>query len=151
MDGDMSGVKQQTKRMGSRGAHLLPFLVFSFLPFNSALANEILPDPTRPAAEAGMTGSVATVSGGPVLQSVMIRPGHRSAVIGGQLLAVGEHYGDAKLIRVSESEVVLAGPEGQQVLKLFPAVEKRLAHPPREDAPKRGKNKSKRNSEQKAS
>jgi MSHA biogenesis protein MshK len=81
----------------------------------------------------------------------MIRPGRRTALISGQLLAEGERFGDAKLIKISEGEVILAGPEGRQTLKLFPEVEKKFVQPPRGESLKRGKNKSKRNSEQKAS
>jgi MSHA biogenesis protein MshK len=114
-----------------------------------ALAAEMLPDPTRPPVEAGVEipGAAAT---GPVLQSVMIRPGRRTALISGQLLAEGERFGDAKLIKISEGEVILIGPEGRQTLKLFPEVEKKIVRPPRVEPLKRGKNKSKRNSEQKA-
>lgn len=114
------------------------------------MAAELLPDPTRPPAEAGMEVSSAAAAG-PVLQSVMIRPGRRAAVISGQLVTEGGRFGGARLSRVSESEVILVGPEGRQMLKLFPGVEKHFARPPQEEALKRGKNKSKRNSEQKAS
>jgi len=114
-----------------------------------ALTAEVLPDPTRPPVEAGeeTPGAVAT---GPVLQSVMIRPGSRAAVISGQLLTEGERLGDAKLVKISEGEVILVGSEGRQTLKLFPGVEKKFARPSQEETLKRGKNKSKRNSEQKA-
>lgn len=114
------------------------------------MAAEVLPDPTRPPVEAGVEipGTVAT---GPVLQSVMIRPGRRTAVISGQSLAEGERFGGAKLIKISEGEVILIGPEGRKTLKLFPGVEKKFIQPPQEETLKRGKSKSKRNSEQKAS
>jgi MSHA biogenesis protein MshK len=116
------------------------------------MAAEALPDPTRPPVEAGMeTPGAPATAAGPVLQSIMIRPGHRTAVISGQLLAEGERFGDAKLIKISEGEVILVGPEGRKTLKLFPGVEKKFARPPQEKTLKRGKNKSKRNSEQKAS
>lgn len=120
-------------------------------PAAQALAADVLPDPTRPPVEAGVESPGAPVAtGGPVLQSVMIRPGRRTAVISGQLLAEGERFGDARLVRVSEGEAILAGPEGRQTLKLFPGVEKHFAPASRQEALQRGKNKSKRNSEQKA-
>jgi len=116
-----------------------------------ARAEEALPDPTRPAPEASMTAGVP--ASGPVLQSVMIAPGRRTAVIGGQLLAEGDNFGDAKLVRISEGEVVLSGPGGQQKLKLFPGVEKTLILAPQAvapgTAPKRAKHKSNRNIERK--
>lgn len=150
MDGDMIGAKQRAKRMSGFAAPLFLPLAFCLLSFDSALAAEVLPDPTRPAAEAGLAGDVVAVASGPVLQSVMIRPGRRTAVISGQLLAEGERFGDARLVRISEGEVILAGPEGRQTLKLFPGVEKHFARPPQQETLQRGKNKSKRNSEQKA-
>ncbi|MDP2785488.1 MAG: hypothetical protein Q8O38_12980 [Sulfurimicrobium sp.] len=117
-----------------------------------AAAAEMLPDPTRPPLAAGVaaTGANATPDAGPVLQSVKIAPGRRSAVISGQLLAQGERFGAAKLVSISESEVVLLGAEGRQTLKLFPGVEKRVALPPQGQDLKPAKNKSKRNTEQKA-
>lgn len=152
MDGDMIGAKQKAKRTGGLAAPLfLPFAL-CFLPFASALAAEVLPDPTRPPLEASVEApGMAVVTTGPVLQSVMIRPGRRAAVISGQLLAEGERFGDSKLIRISEGEVILAGPGGRQTLKLFPGVEKQFVRPPQEKMRKRGNNQSKRNSEQKAS
>lgn len=121
-------------------------------PTVQAVAAEILPDPTRPPAEAGMeTPGALPVATGPALQSVMIRPDRRMAMIGGQLIAEGERFGDTRLVKVSESEVILSGPEGRQTLKLFPGVEKQPVLPPQGKTPKRGKNKPKRNSEQKAS
>lgn len=150
MDGDMIGAKQRAKRMSGFAAPLFLPLAFCLLPFASPLAAEMLPDPTRPAAEAGLSGEVAPVASGPVLQSVMIRPGRRTAVISGQLLAEGERFGDARLVRVSEGEAVLAGPVGRQTLKLFPGVDKHFARPPQQEKLPGGRNKSKRNSEQKA-
>lgn len=151
MDGDMSGIKHKTELTRYFGTRELAFLFFCLWPVGFSMAAEVLPDPTRPPAEAGMMGDVAAVPSGPVLQSVVIRPGHRSAVISGQLLTVGERFGDAKLVQVSEGEVVLVGPEGREVLKLFPGVEKQFARPPQTETLKRGKNKPKRNSKQKAS
>lgn len=116
-----------------------------------AQAEDVLPDPTRPPPEASMAAGPARAAG-PVLQSVMIAPGNRSAVIDGQLLKEGELYGDAKLVRITGSEVILSGPEGEQTLKLFPGVEK-TAREPRsaQSAPtaKSGTKKSNRNTERK--
>ena len=117
-----------------------------------AATAEVLPDPTRPPLAAGFaaTGANAPPDAGPVLQSVKIAPGRRMAVISGQLLAEGERFGAAKLVSISESEVTLQGPEGRQTLKLFPGVEKHVAHTMRSQLPVRDKNKSKRKTEQKA-
>lgn len=154
MDGDMikaKGKRQEAKGMSGFAAPLFLIFHFCLLPFDFALAAEFLPDPTRPPAEAGVEAPGAPVAaGGPLLQSVMIRPNRRTAVISGQLLAEGERFGDARLVRVSEGEAILSGPDGRQTLKLFPGVEKHLAPPPRQETLPRGQNKSKRNFEQKA-
>lgn len=130
----------------------LGILMLALLGCGVARAEEMLPDPTRPAPEASFAAGTAAATG-PVLQSVMIKPGHRTAVIGGQLLAEGDLFGDARLVKISESEVVLSGPGGAQTLKLFPGVEKtsrvtQTVVP--EAASKRVKEKTNRNTERKA-
>lgn len=139
-------IKNQKAKMARGRSTLLPF-AFCLLPFSlSTHAAEALPDPTRPPPEAGMMGGGSAVpAGGPVLQSVLIGPGRKSAVIGGQLVVEGDLFGDAKVVKISEGEVLLSGPEGEQTLKLFPGVEKTVAPVPG-PAPKPEKNKMKRNS-----
>jgi MSHA biogenesis protein MshK len=85
-------------------------------------------DPTRPPgagaqAEAG-GGDTAL---GPRLQSVLIAPNRRVAVIDGQAVPLGGHYGDGRVIRITENEVVLQAGEERRTLKLFPDVDKRSA------------------------
>jgi MSHA biogenesis protein MshK len=81
-------------------------------------------DPTRPptgfAAEAA-----ADIPVGNRLQSVMISPTRSAAIINGVTVRLGEKYGDAVLVRVAESEVVLRSGGVQEVLKLHPGVDKR--------------------------
>jgi MSHA biogenesis protein MshK len=75
-----------------------------------------------------------------MLQSVMISPTRKAAIINGVMVKLGEKYGDAVLIRVAENEVVLKSGATQQVLKLHPGVEKREIGPAGETgAPRRGK------------
>lgn len=86
-------------------------------------------DPTRPAT--GYTETEAGVpAGGPVLQSVMISPTHQSAIISGEMIMLGGKFGSAKLVKITESEVVLKDGEESQVLKLYPGVEKRAVEKP---------------------
>lgn len=94
---------------------------------------ETLPDPTRPPAflfapADGEGPATESAGGGMILQSVLIAPNRRSAIIGGKALSVGDRLGDFTLVRVSEGEVQLRGPEGSRTLKLFPSVTKRVAH-----------------------
>jgi hypothetical protein len=85
-------------------------------------------------AEPDATGDGA---GGMVLQSVMISPAMKAAIISGTVVRLGEKYGDAVLVKVAENEVVLKGSEGNQVLKLYPGVEKREAVPATENSTSR--------------
>ena len=89
-------------------------------------AGELL-DPTRPPAvlDAKIEQSADQLATAPVLQSVLISPTRRLAVINGQTVALGEKYGEARVVKISEGEVVLRNGQDVQVLKLFPNVEKR--------------------------
>jgi len=87
-------------------------------------------DPTRPPP--AFIGAAGTVAGGgaePVgnrLTSVVIaRQGSRSrAVIDGQVLRRGDRIGDSRLIRITETQVELAGPNGRETLYLTPGIGK---------------------------
>ena len=83
-------------------------------------------DPTRPPNAAPEAASgVAAAAEGPRLESVLIAPNRRIAVISGQAVPLGGKYGEARLVRVSESEVVLQNGGQRETLKLFPGVEKK--------------------------
>jgi len=104
-------------------------LIFAFclLPF-AAGAADMLQDPTRPPAElsAPQGNAAALAPSGPELQSVRISAHQRSAMINGQHVKVGDKLGDARIVMITESEVVLKGSNGLQTLKLFPDVGKRI-------------------------
>ena len=108
----------------------LPLLLFTL---SSAVVAQTLPDPTRPPAEINAASSVAPHTAPPVktgLQSIIISPQRRAAIINGQTVEVGEKYGNAKLIEVNERGVVLMGAQGKQVLTLFPSVNFKLKAEP---------------------
>ena len=85
-----------------------------------------LPDPTRPSVGYDESLTYGVQQDGPVLQSVMISPQRKSAIISGVKVDLGGKYVDTKLIRINEGEVVLQRSSGVlQTLKLFPGVEKR--------------------------
>jgi len=86
--------------------------------FSGAAHAEELPDPTRPPANL----AIPVVTGGKVssgLQSVIISKTRRAAIIDGETVELKGKHGDATLIEVSESGVVLQGSQGRQVLTLF--------------------------------
>ena len=100
----------------------------SFVP--AIAAAQVMNDPTRPppsvlSATPGNEGHV----GGPQLQSVMISPTERSAIIGGERVIQGGRYGDARVIRITESEVVLRSAGGIETLRMYPDIEIKLVKP----------------------
>lgn len=86
---------------------------------------ENLRDPTRPPAELGVGAEMAAK--GPILQSVLISRGRKSAIIDGQVVGLGGKYGEARVVKITESEVVLKTGTITETLRLFPDVEKRSA------------------------
>ena len=89
---------------------------------------ENMPDPTRPLSaepEAPAAGDAA-VRSGPVLQSVLISPRHKAAIISGEMITLGGMYGSARVVKISEDGVVLNEGGSLQTLKLFPSVEKKI-------------------------
>lgn len=86
-------------------------------------AAAVLPDPTALPAAPAASGEA---SGPAVSLTAIKRIGtRRVAVIGGQEIAVGGHYQDARVVRISESEVTLRRGAEITVLKLYPQVDKR--------------------------
>ncbi len=90
-----------------------------------AAGEAALTDPTRPPPEMMAlfpASAGAVVLAVPRLQSVMIGSAERSAIIDGQRYKVGDKLGDARLLKISENEVVLAGIGGRQTMTLFAPV-----------------------------
>lgn len=119
-----SGIRKGRAIRGNRFCLLIA--AFCLLPFSPAIA-ETLRDPTRPPDVLYAPDDGAGIEAGPVLQSVLISPGRRTAVISGQSVKTGDRFGDGRVVRISETEVVLKTGSGLQTLKLFPDVEKRTA------------------------
>lgn len=93
-------------------------------------------DPTRPPAGWGTAtesaGVAATVDNEFRLQSVMLpQRGKPVAIIGGQTVALGGKLGEATLVRLTEREAVLQGPEGVTHLYLTPEVNKQMIVTPK--------------------
>lgn len=107
-----------------RGGFLSGILALSPLVFAETLA-----DPTRPAAVTGLAQEThaAVAESGPVLQSVLVSPRRKVAVISGKEVSIGGKFGDSRVIKITESEVTLLNGKKLQTLKLFPGMEKRPA------------------------
>jgi len=92
-------------------------------------------DPTRPPPGVLQGENAEEAVRKPVLQSIMIGPRGRSAIINGQRVELGSRYGDARVDAISETTVVLRSKGGTEVLRLYPDVDmktdKRPAQAPR--------------------
>lgn len=93
--------------------------LWAFVPAHA----QSLSDPTRPpnAQAAGPDGAGAT---GTQLQSVLISQGRRLAIINGATVALGETVGEAKVVKITETEVVLQKGSETEVLRLYPGIDK---------------------------
>lgn len=86
------------------------------------LAAGALQDPTAPPAV--VAPGEAAGSGIP-LTAIKQVGNRRIAIIGGQEIAVGGRYQGARVVRITESEVVLRRDGDTTVHKLYPQVDKR--------------------------
>ena len=85
---------------------------------------QALRDPTRPSGDSGFQGEEAAPAAASRLQSVLISSGRRIAVISGQAVPLGGMFGDAQVVKITETEVVLKKGGETEVLKLYPEVDK---------------------------
>lgn len=102
-------------------------LAFAMAFVAGTAAAQIANDPTRPAVGADAAASAA--ASGVALQSVVISRTLKAAIINGQMVKVGEKFGNARLVRVTESEAVLRDGSDVQVLKMYPGIEKKAVKP----------------------
>jgi len=91
---------------------------------------QVMIDPTRPPPGVYAPESAEKATGAPVLQSVMITPTARTAIIGGEEVKLGAKFGDARVIKITETEVVLRTTGGTETLKMYPGVEIKAVQPP---------------------
>lgn len=89
-----------------------------------AVANA-LPDPTRPANFAGSASRPApTGPAAPVLHSTMVSPGHKSAVISGQRVRIGDTFQGAVITDITPYEVRMSRGGRDVTLRLIPKLTK---------------------------
>lgn len=94
---------------------------------------DTLKDPTQPPASlysnAGSGEGLEEVTE-PVLQSVMIGPQLRAAIINGKTVMLGKKYEQATLIKLDEHKAVLRNPDmTTQTLLMDYAIEKKILSP----------------------
>lgn len=100
-------------------------LALALLSFTGTLAASAVPDPTRPAIAMRAEASPDNASLPPamVLQSTLVSPRQRSAIIDGQRFRAGDRIGDARIEAIGPGWVRLATPTGRTELRLsFPSL-----------------------------
>lgn len=95
----------------------------------ASAAAQQLRDPTRPpSVERVVVKKSAQPKLQPVptlvLQTVLVSPDRRNAIINGRLLWEGDSIVGFELLHIRETEVVMKGPRGLQTLQLYPAAKK---------------------------
>lgn len=96
-----------------------------------------LADPTRPATEPALVAApVATT--GPVLQSILISPTRRRAVINGRTYKIGDKVDGAVVADIQSYEVTLRQGQRETRLRLFPRLVKEPNAVPAKKAGKDG-------------
>lgn len=80
------------------------------------------PDPTRPASFT--PSAAASPAGRPRLESVLIAPDRRIAVISGQRVQVGDRVYGAEVVSITEGAVVLRTGQASETLALFPQLKR---------------------------
>lgn len=108
------------------------------LALQAAATAQAMTDPTQPPRAVTAAESAAEPAKAPVLQSVMILPHRRSAIIDGERVEIGGRIGDAEVLKISETEVTLRHGSRIEVLKMYPDIEKKVmrsANPVQQGAP----------------
>lgn len=91
--------------------------------FGIAPAAAALPDPTQPmdfVARPNSGGSSVMVPAGPVLQSTVISPERKAAVINGKRVRVGDKFEGATITAITSYEVRMSRAGRETTLRMLP-------------------------------
>lgn len=80
-------------------------------------------DPTRPPSASA--AGAAAVSTGPRLESVLVSPARRVAVIDGKEYRAGEAFGDGRILSIAPAGVAIQRGSQTEILRLYPEYTKR--------------------------
>lgn len=87
-------------------------------PAGAADSYDSLPDPTRPS---GWQGREATPAG---VQSILISPQRKVAVVHGRTVTIGDRIGDAVVVDIRPYEVILNRGGRESRMRLVPRLDK---------------------------
>ncbi len=97
-------------------------IVVACLSIASTALAQALRDPTRPPAAGANAVAGKVEQSGWILQSVLISPVRRYAIINGEVVALGGSIAGAELLSIAAERVTLRTREGLRVVYLFPDV-----------------------------
>ena len=108
----------------------VPFALVVALGTPRALAQG-LSDPTRPPREiiGGSAGAYEPEGSSSPAQVVIISKDRRQVTINGRTVNLGERYGNATVVRISDEEIVLQRPEATETIRLYSSVQRRKHWP----------------------
>lgn len=89
----------------------------------TAVHAQVLRDPTRPPGTSAIKAVPGSAQGGLVLQSILISPERKAAVISGKVVGPGETVDGYMLVGIAEDVAVLKNGDKIQRLRLYPAVD----------------------------
>jgi MSHA biogenesis protein MshK len=116
----------------------LVLLLLCYAPAASPQSGALV-DPTRPPSAASESSAKeSAVPAGPRLQSVLISPTRRVAVISGSTVVQGGKYGNATVVAISEGAVLLRYADRRETLHLIRRVVKRERRPAAETQSHKG-------------
>jgi hypothetical protein len=101
--------------------HLTLGFALACMAGSSIAAAEALRDPTRPPSTSAR-GAERRESSGWHLQSVLISPERRYAIINSEVVAIGGAVSGAQLLAIAPEQVTLRTREGVRILQLYPDV-----------------------------
>lgn len=108
--------------------HALKMVGIAWLACATLVQAQALRDPTRPPGATGVRiapGERVAPTGGLKLQSILISPERRAAIISGHVIRLGESVQGHRLVAIGEGAVVLTMDGKSRTLRLFPAVDLR--------------------------
>ena len=90
-----------------------------------------LSDPTRPPREilGGTADAYEPAASSPAAQVVIISRDRRQVTINGRTVNLGERYGNATVVRITDEEIVLQRPEATETIKLYSSVQRKKRSP----------------------
>jgi len=90
-----------------------------------------LSDPTRPPREilGGSADAYEPAASSSPVQVVIISKNRRQATINGRTVNLGERYGNATVVRITDEEIVLQRSEATETIKLYSSVQRNKRRP----------------------